>query len=75
VGSYFQVYLLQARGASPHTVRSYRDTLRLLFAFTAERRHRAIADLTLDDLQSADILAFLAHLEAKRANARIDSTR
>jgi integrase/recombinase XerD len=69
VGSYFQAYLQQARGASPHTVRSYRDTLRLLFAFIAERRHRAIAALKLDDLQSADIMAFLAHLEAKRANA------
>ncbi len=68
VGSYFKIHLQQARGASPHTVRSYRDTLRLLFSFIAERRHRAIADLTLDDLQSADVMAFLAHLEAKRAN-------
>jgi len=69
VGSYFRGHLLQARGASPHTVRSYRDTLRLLFAFLADRRHRAIADLTLDDLQSPDVLAFLSHLEAQRANA------
>lgn len=69
VGSYFQVHLVQARGASSHTVRSYRDTLRLLFVFIAERRHRRVADLTLDDLQSGDIMAFLAHLEGKRANA------
>lgn len=68
VGSYFQGYLLQARGASPHTVRSYRDTLRLLFSFIAERHHRTVADLSLDDLQSADVMDFLSHLEAKRAN-------
>lgn len=68
VGSYFQGHLLQARGASPHTVRSYRDTLRLLFAFIAERHHRTVADLSLDDLQSADVMDFLSHLEAKRAN-------
>jgi integrase/recombinase XerD len=68
VGSYFQGHLLQARGASPHTVRSYRDTLRLLFAFIAERHHRTVADLSLDDLQSADVMEFLSHLEAKRAN-------
>src|ERR1700761_3678088 len=69
VGSYFQGYLLQARGASPHTVRSYRDTLRLLFAFIAERHRRTVADLSLDDLQSADVMDFLSHLETKRANA------
>jgi integrase/recombinase XerD len=68
VGSYFQGYLLQARGASPHTVRSYRDTLRLLFAFIAERRHRTVADLSLDDLQSRDVMDFLSHIETKRAN-------
>jgi site-specific recombinase XerD len=68
VGSYFRAHLLQARGASPHTVRSYRDTLRLLFAFIAQQRHRTLADLTLDELHSADVMAFLAHLEAKRGN-------
>ncbi len=31
VGSYFRDHLTRARGASPHTLRSYRDTLRLLF--------------------------------------------
>ena len=68
VGSYFRDHLVRARGASPHTVRSYRDTLRLLFSFIAERRHRAVADITLDDLQSPDVIAFLSHVESKRAN-------
>jgi site-specific recombinase XerD len=49
-------------------VRSYRDTLRLLFCFIAERHHRPVADIALDDLQAPDVLAFLSHLESKRSN-------
>jgi site-specific recombinase XerD len=59
--------LVHARGASPHTLRSYRDTLRLLFGFIADRRRRAVADLTLEDLRAPDVLAFLSHLESKLA--------
>jgi len=51
VESYFREHLVGTRGASPHTVRAYRDTLRLLFRFVADRLHRAVADLTLDDLK------------------------
>jgi site-specific recombinase XerD len=68
VGSYFRDHLVRARGASPHTVRSYRDALRLLFGFIADRRHRSVADVTLEDLQAPDVLAFLSHLESKRSN-------
>src|ERR1700676_2316406 len=68
VASYFRDHLVGARGASPHTQRSYRDTLRLLFGFIADRRHRSVADLTLDDLLASDVLAFLSHLESKRSN-------
>lgn len=68
VGSYFRDHLIRARGASPHTVRSYRDTLRLLFGFIADRRHRSVADVTLEDLQAPDVLAFLSHLESERSN-------
>src|ERR1700685_2891790 len=69
VGSYFRDHLTRARGASPHTLRSYRDTLRLLFTFIADRCRRSVADLTLDDLLAPDVLAFLSHLESKRSNA------
>ncbi len=69
VEAYFRRYLAQARGASPHTARAYRDTLRLLFKFLAERRRCPVAALTLDDLHVDAILAFLSHLEAKRGNS------
>jgi site-specific recombinase XerD len=68
VTSYFRDYLIGARGSSPHTQRSYRDSLRLLFSFIAARRHRSVADLRLDDLLAPDVLAFLSHLESKRSN-------
>ena len=68
VETYFRAYLLQRRGASTHTIRAYRDTLRLLFTFLAARRRCAMTALTLDDLEVDGILAFLAHLEAQRGN-------
>jgi integrase/recombinase XerD len=69
VETYFRTYLAQARGASTHTTRAYRDTLRLLFKFLAEHRRCPVAALTLDDLHVDAILAFLSHLEAKRGNS------
>jgi integrase/recombinase XerD len=69
VEAYFRSYLAQARGASTHTVRAYRDTLRLLFTFLAERRGCQVASLSLDDLHVDAILAFLSHLETKRGNS------
>jgi site-specific recombinase XerD len=69
VESYFRNYLIQARGASAHTIRAYRDTLRLLFKFLAESRSRPVSELTLDDLHADAVLAFLSHLEAARANS------
>lgn len=69
VESYFHNYLGQASGASHHTVRSYRDTLRLLFKFLAGRRGCSVSALTLKDLDADAILAFLAHIEGARNNA------
>lgn len=69
VEAYFRSYLIQSRGASPHTIRAYRDTLRLLFKFLADRQVRPVAELTLDDLHVDAILAFLSHLETARANS------
>jgi site-specific recombinase XerC len=68
VESFFRDYLSKMRGASPHTVKAYRDSLRLFFIFIAERRKRAVATLQLDDLRVEAVSAFLDHLEAERAN-------
>lgn len=61
--------LMTQRGASPHTVASYRDTFRLLVRFAAEQKGRRPCDLDFADLDAALIGAFLEHLERVRANS------
>jgi site-specific recombinase XerD len=66
VQSFFHDHLRRTRGASEHTVRAYRDTLKMLFVFLADRLKRSVAELRLDDVQAAAILEFLEHIESKR---------
>jgi site-specific recombinase XerD len=66
ISHFFHGYLLGQRGASAHTVHSYRDTLKLLLGFAAHRAEKAVADLTLEDLDAVTVLAFLEHLEGER---------
>ena len=68
VQSFFQSYLRNMRGASHHTVRSYRDALRLFFLFLVRQGRRSVADLRLDDIQAEAVLAFLDHSESRRGN-------
>jgi site-specific recombinase XerD len=68
VESFFREHLDQMCGASPHTVRAYRDALRLFFVFIAERRKCGVADVQLPDLNAETVSAFLDHLESRRAN-------
>src|SRR6516164_1168631 len=69
--SFFQNYLQHTRGASAHTVRAYRDTLKLFFLFLADQKHKSVADLALDDIQSDAVLAFLDHVESRRGNSAV----
>jgi integrase/recombinase XerD len=69
VESFFTEYLPRQRGASLHTIRAYRDALKLLFAFVAEQRGCSVASLALQDLDAKAISRFLDHIEAARSNA------
>ncbi len=69
VESFFLEYLPRQRGASPHTVRAYRDSVKLLFEFTAQRHRRDISSLALEDLEADTVAAFLDHIEANRSNS------
>ena len=66
---YFAVHLGSQRGVSPHTVASYRDTIRLLLTFLAEQLGRSPECLLLTDLDADHLLAFLDHLEQVRKNS------
>jgi site-specific recombinase XerD len=68
VQSFFANYLERVRGASPHTTRAYRDTLKLFFLFMAGQEHRSAANLTLDDIRADVVLSFLDYLESERGN-------
>lgn len=68
VQSFFEQHLDQARGASPHTVRAYRDTLRLFFEYLAHQQHCGVERLALSDVTSQRVLDFLLDLEARRGN-------
>jgi len=69
--SFFLGYLQSTRGASPHTVRAYRDALKLFFQHLASQKRKPIADLQLDDIQAEVVLAFLDHIESKRSNTAV----
>jgi integrase/recombinase XerD len=69
VESFFLEYLPRQRGASWHTVRAYRDALKLLFEFAARRNGRALASLELGDLDADTVVEFLEHIETNRSNS------
>lgn len=69
--SFFDSYLRRTRGASEHTVRAYRDSLKLFFVFLADQKRKSVADLGLEHIQVEAVLAFLEHVESKRGNSAI----
>lgn len=67
--AFFTERLGRQRQASPNTVRSYRDALRLLVVFAERRTGKAPSALELSDLDAGLVSAFLDHLEAERHNS------
>jgi integrase/recombinase XerD len=67
--AFFMDRLMQQRQASPHTVASYRDTFRLLLQYAQQRLGKAPSNLTVPELDTPLIGAFLAHLERDRRNS------
>ncbi len=67
--AYFSDRLMMQLQASPRTIASYRDTLRLLLCFVQERAGRAPSALEWDELDEPVIAAFLEHLEVERHNS------
>jgi site-specific recombinase XerD len=67
--AFFTDRLARQLQASPRTIASYRDTLRLLLCFAQEKTGRAPSALDWDDLDEALISSFLTHLEAERGNS------
>jgi site-specific recombinase XerD len=68
VTDFFLRHLAAERNVSPHTTTAYRDALKLFLRFTADRCHRTIDQLTINDLTASVLLEFLADLEIRRRN-------
>jgi site-specific recombinase XerD len=68
---FFLDYLPKQRGLSPHTLESYRDSLKLLLVFLAGRGDPSRLDV--DAVTPERVIAFLDHLESSRKNK--ESTR
>jgi site-specific recombinase XerD len=68
IRDYFTDHLPRLRGASPHTIHSYRDSIVLLLRFLAAKDGKAVTQLDLADVDPPGILAFLSYLEKERKN-------
>jgi len=66
--SFFTDRLHQQRQASPHTIATYRDAIRLLVVYAADQTAKAPSVMDIADLDAPLIGAFLNHLEAGRNN-------
>jgi integrase/recombinase XerD len=67
--AFFTDRLMTQRGASPHTIASYRDTFTLLLGHIHQQTGKLPAQLDLADLDPATIGAFLQQLETTRGNS------
>ena len=66
---FFHRRLVAQRGASAHTIASYRDTFTLFLGYAAQRIGRTPSALTVSDLDAPMVLDFLDHLETERGNS------
>jgi site-specific recombinase XerD len=74
--AWFTDRLVRERNASPHTIASYRDTIRLLLTYASGRLGVEPSRLELGQLDAPLIGAFLDHLETDRGcSARTRNTR
>ena len=64
---FFTDHLPRQRAMSPHTLHSYRDSLKLLLRFVAGKKHDH-STLTVEQLTVNQILDFLEYLESGRRN-------
>jgi hypothetical protein len=73
--SFFRSRLTNQRNVSSSTVASYRDALRILVLFVAERTGRKPSALSIADFDRDLVLAFLDDLEVKRKKLDSDAKR
>jgi hypothetical protein len=68
IQSFFVDHLVTVKGLRPTSVRSYRDTIKLLLSFVARDNKSRITKLTVEDLTFERVVGFLRYLEDERHN-------
>ena len=63
---YFTQRLIQQRSASPHTIRSYRDTFHLLLLFAKTSLGKEPSQLTIEQIDAPLVSSFLDDLQNRR---------
>jgi len=73
IGPFVRRFLLEElvadRNLTPNTQKSYRDSIRLLFAFIAERHSTDPTRVTVEQVDATLVRSFLVHLEEERDNS------
>lgn len=64
--AFFTERLMKQRHASPHTIKSYRDTFRLLLLFLQDLLHKPPSKLDFSEIDAPIIASFLEKLETDR---------
>jgi integrase/recombinase XerD len=68
VQTFFRSYLPTERGLSVHTIKSYRDTLKIFLSYLAGKTKK-IEQVTLDQFTAENVLSFLNSIEKERGNS------
>ena len=69
IARFFHEYLPTLRGMSPHTIRSYRDTMILFLRFAAAATGGRYREPDVRDINADRLAGFLTSLEVERGNS------
>ncbi len=63
---FFSHYLPMQRGMSINTITSYRDAIKLLLRYVADRLKKSVDALNVEDITETMVLGFLDHVQQQR---------
>lgn len=69
IHDYMKVYLPDQKNSSPHTITSSRTSLEQLIDFICDKQGKQLLAVSIDDINSENVDAFLAWLENEKSVA------
>lgn len=67
--NFFSVYLVNQKNVSINTIKSYRDTFKIMLKFYKEKKNIEICNITFKIISKEVILEFLEYLENEKKNS------